>query len=90
MGTDSRLRKNSLIDRKNHMKQTLTKAQLLDLLATVPDESKIYVHTRTESADAAIATANQGWGDELFFRLSGDLVPEADGVSVVVDFAWRK
>ncbi len=72
------------------MRQTLTKAQLLALLATVSDQSKIYVHTRTNSAVAAIDAANQGRGNELYFPLSDDFHIKADGVSIIVDFAWIK
>jgi hypothetical protein len=70
------------------MKQTLTKAELFALLANVADDELIYFHARTSEANRAIAVAKLGGGDELFFRLSGEAVPESNGISIVADFKW--
>lgn len=70
------------------MRSTLTKRQLLAVLAEWPDDAKIYIHTTTADAKSAIASADAGYGNELFFRLSGDTVREVEGVSLVADFQW--
>lgn len=70
------------------MKQTLTKAELLALLKNVADDDLIYFHTRTNEATRAVAVAKMGGGEELFFRLSGESVSEANGISIVADFKW--
>lgn len=70
------------------MNRTLTKAELLVLLANVADDELIYFHTRTTEANRAIAVAKMGNGDELFFRLSGETVSEVKGISIVADFKW--
>lgn len=70
------------------MKTTITKGELVKLLSEVDDDEFVYFHARTAEANLAVAVAKRGGGDELFFRLSGDIVHEADGVSLVGDFKW--
>ncbi len=62
---------------------TVTKAQLLKLLADQPDEAEVFVHMKIADAVKAIESAKAGSHDELFLPLRDERITEARGISLV-------
>lgn len=63
--------------------KTVTKRELMRMLADVSDDANVYVMTSRTDASRAMESAT---GEDLFFLLGGNTAFEADGVSLVADF----